>query len=205
MKIEVTPFCDLSAMWSKVLRDSRRTVGKDDLLKEPSQNFKNSIMRSRHSPIRKLKFEIFIEEVPAFVSQQFSRHHIALASDPTSSFAEPIHPTDVEHFVQTSRADRTGIKRSERKQTDMVSYNFEANAQGLLDASKKRLCLASDPQAVKYWSEVKIQLAKICPEVAVKMQPECVCVGFCPEDPNLVKCRYTKTKQYEKLREEYIR
>lgn len=201
--VKVFPFCDITDMWKKVLRDSRRTVNKEDTNKEPSERFKKTILRSKHSPIRKLKFEIFIDEIPAYVSQQFSRHKIAIGSSDFLCWSEDIQPTDMEHFVQTSRSDRTDIPREERHQTDMVSYNFESNAQGLIDASKKRLCLAADKNAVKYWKLVKEGVNKICPELADRMQPECVCCGFCPEDSNLVKCNFSNTETYKTLRNKY--
>ena len=56
--VTVKPYTSLFEMWKKVLKTSRVTVGKSDLEKEPSERFKKSILKSQHSPIRKLKFEI---------------------------------------------------------------------------------------------------------------------------------------------------
>lgn len=203
-KVIVEPYSTITEMWRKVLRDARTTVGKLEISVDPSKEFKRSILKSKHSPIRGLIFEVFFEGIPYHITQQFSRHHIALESSPNMQFCEDIHPTDIEHFIQTSRSDRTGKSRSERKQDDLVQYRFRANAQGLLDASKKRLCFASDKDAVKNWQLVKKGISDICPELAERMQPECVCSGFCPEDKRFISCKYTETKEYKTNRENYI-
>jgi len=200
----VEPYTDISVMWSKVLRDARTTVGKFETGAVPSDRFKKSILMSRHSPIRGLIFEVSFPEIPYHITQQFSRHHIALESSPNMHFCEDINPTDMEHFIQTSRSSRTGVDRSERRQNDPVQYRFRANAQGLIDASKKRLCLEADADAVKNWGKVKQGIGMICPELAERMQPECVCSGFCPEDEGLVKCRFVQTIQFDKLRAKYV-
>lgn len=201
----VEPYTDISVMWSKVLRDARTTVGKFETGNEPSKQFKESILRSKHSPIRGLIFEVYFPEIPYHITQQFSRHHIALDSTPNMQFCEDINPIDIEHFVQTSRSDRTGKPRSERKQDDNVQYRFRANAQGLIDASKKRLCLEADAGAVYNWKAVKKGIEEICPELASRMQPECVCSGFCPEDERLIKCKFSKTEMFNRIRAGYIK
>ena len=204
-KVEVKTFCDLPIedMWQNVLDDALGTVGKE-AKKEPSDYFKRSILMSKHSPIRSLIFEVKFESIPSHITQQFSRHHIAIESLPNMQWQEDVNPTDIEHFVKTSRSDRTGVDRNTRKQTDPVSYKFRANAQGLMDASKKRLCFAADIGAIKHWNMVKQGIAKICPELAFRMQPECVCSGFCPEDPKLIKCRYAESASFAEIREGYI-
>lgn len=200
VKVKVKGYIEVSEMWKKALKMARATVGKEDLNKEPSEKFKRNILKSQHSPIRKLKFEVDFKDIHSHVTQQFSRHHIAIESDPYAFFSEEIKSTDIEHFVKTSRANRTGIKRSERRQDDLVDYSFEANAQGLIDASKKRLCRASDPLAVKHWNSVKKGIAEIEPLLSEKMQPQCIHCGFCPEDPDLIKCGYLQTSHYKKNR-----
>lgn len=204
-KVVVEPFCGIDEMWKKVLRDARTTVGKFETGNVPSQGFKESVLKSKHSPIRGLIFEVFFEEIPYHITQQFSRHHIALETSPNMCFCEDIVSTDIEHFVQTSRSDRTGKPRSERKQDDAVQYRFRANAMGLMDASKKRLCFAADKDAVKNWQAVKAGIEMICPELASRMQPECVCSGFCCEDKRLISCRYNESQAYKEEREKYIK
>jgi hypothetical protein len=206
-KALVKTFCDLhiDTLWVGVLNKARKTVGKAPITNAPSQKFKENILMSKHSPIRALIFEVHFDSIPSHITQQFSRHHIALDSNPNVIFTEDINPVDFEHYVKTSRSDRTGIPRNERKQDDPVSYQFTANAQGLMDASKKRLCLASDKDAIKNWKSVKDGISVICPELADRMQPSCVCYGFCPEDSDMVKCQFTTTEAYAETRRKYIK
>lgn len=205
MEVKVNPYNEVSEMWKKVLKSSRVTIGKADLNKEPSEEFKKAILKSQHSPIRKLKFEVEFTDIPSHITQQFSRHHIACSTNPLYVFSEEIIPTDIEHFVKTSREDRTRIKREDRKQTDPVNYEFEINAQGLIDASKKRLCVCADPVAIKAWNKVKKAVSELEPLLADKMQPTCVHMGFCPEDPKLVKCNFIESSKYKQSRELFIR
>jgi len=44
--------------WDRVLSDTRATVGKPPLNKEPSDIFKVKMLVSEHSPIRKLLYEV---------------------------------------------------------------------------------------------------------------------------------------------------
>jgi len=205
MKATVTPYQDMRSMWIKVLNSARGTVGKNFTETEPSVDFKKAILRSKHSPIRRIKFDVVLEELPAHVSQQFSRHHIAIESAPNQFFSEQIVPTDLEHFVQTSRADRTGIPRDQRKQNDLLTYSFEANAMGLFDASQKRMCHAADPQAIEAWNLVVAEVSKIEPLIADRMQMQCVCLGFCPEDTKMIKCRFMDTDEYAERRAEFVK
>lgn len=204
-KATIEPYSTMDHMWGKVLRDARITVGKSDTGKIPSENFKKSIMKSQHTPIRALIFEVFFPEIPSHITQQFSRHHIAMESNPNVQWAEDIKPTDMEHSVKTSRGDRTGVDRHERRQDDPVMYRFRSNAKGLIDASKKRLCLAADIGAVEHWRIVKEGIKELCPELAFRMQPECICQGFCGEDKNMVRCKYSETEKWQKIRSEYIK
>lgn len=205
MKATVKPYTDMPSMWAKVLNSARGTVGKNFTDTEPSIDFKKSILKSKHSPIRRMKFEVVLEDLPAHISQQFSRHHIAIESSPNQFFSEQIVPTDIEHFVQTSRADRTGIPRDQRKQNDLLTYSFEINTMGLFDASQKRMCHAADPQAIQAWNLVVAEVGKIEPLIAARMQMQCVCLGFCPEDPKMIKCRFMDTQEYADRREDYIK
>lgn len=205
MKVIVRPYKDIKEMWATVLDDARTTIGKDEKGQYPSEKFKKDILMSKHSPIRGLIFEVYMEDVPYHITQQFSRHHIALDSNPNMQFSEDIISTDMEHFAQTSRECRTGKPRNERRQDDPVRYKFRANAQGLMDASKKRLCYEADKGAVKLWRLVKTGISDICPELADRMQAECVCVGFCPEVSSLISCKYTELESYDIMRRSYIK
>lgn len=190
MEIKVTPYKPIDEMWRDVLDFARTTVGKDELKTYPSEKFKNDVLNSEHSPIRAIIFKVVIKDIKNFVTQQFSRHRIGLA-EMEYYFTEQYTPTDIEHFVQTSRSDRTGINRDDRKQSDLVDYSFLINAQGLIDLSKKRLCHAADRDAVKTWAIIKMQVQEIDPIIASYMVKSCIYLDRCKE-PDFVKCEQKK-------------
>jgi len=197
MKIEVIvkPLYPLEDMWRNVLNDARITVGKDELNGKVSDGFKMAILRSEHSPIRNLMFRIKMVNIPTFVSQQFSRHQIA-------GIHEPVHKTDVEHFVRTQRSDRTGLDRSELSQIEPVEHNMTINAQGLIDMSRKRTCKMASLEARVAWNHLIIELKQIEPLLTERMVPDCVYRGVCPE---IEPCGYITTKHYQTTKARYRR
>ena len=92
--------------------------------------------KSEHSPIRTQIFCIELLSIPSFVSTHLVRHHVG-----------------VMHFVQSMREDR-GATEVANRQTP-VHHMMVANAQGLLDMAKKRLCtkcLNPFISQVNYWN-----------------------------------------------------
>lgn len=192
-EIIVKPLYPLEDMWRNVLNDARITVGKDEVDGRVSDGFKKAILRSEHSPIRNLMFRIKMVNIPTFVSQQFSRHQIA-------GIHEPVHKTDVEHFVRTQRSDRTGVDRSELSQIAPVEHNMVINAQGLIDMSRKRICQKASIEARAIWNRLMIELKEIEPLLVKRMVPDCIYRGVCPE---LGPCSYITTKHYQETKAKY--
>jgi hypothetical protein len=183
----------IDKMWIEVLNAARRTVNKNSIEKVPSETFKKNILKSEHSPIRLMWFKITMIGIPTHISQQFSRHII-------SGMHEQIEKTDSDDFVRTQRTDRTGIDRSQLSQIEPVEHLIIANAKGLIDMSRKRLCKKADPDAVKWWKEVVIEMEKICPELAEKMKPDCYYRGHCYE---IESCGLYKSNLFEKELDKY--
>lgn len=164
--------------WERVANAARMTVHKDALGHEPSDKFKRTILMAEHSPIRNLEFDVTIEDVPYFVVMHLVRHN-----------------QGIEKFVGTSREDRTGVNREERKQTDLVSCMFSLNTQALINISRKRLCNCADRETIKVWKAVVEAIREIDPIVASFCAPECLYRGFCPEQNT---CGYSLTQRFEK-------
>lgn len=112
------------------------------------------------------------------------------------------HKHGIEHWVSTQRSDRTGIPRDALPQDAPVSHMCEANAQALINISRKRLCNQAARETREAWQEVKDAVQGIDPVLASVMVPECVYRGFCPE---LKPCGYAETEAYRKVVEEYRR
>ena len=159
MKVEIRKITD----WDLVYETALATIDKK-VTKEPSDAWKRKILNAEHSPIRALQFLIKLEGIPYFVSTHLVRHKIG-----------------VEHYVSTSREDRTGIKREERKQTDLVNHTMLINAQALITMSRKRLCTMADAKTREVWRAVKEEIKKVEPILAEFMVPECVYRQGCHE------------------------
>lgn len=165
--------------WEDVLNDSRATVSKKALKKEPSKNFKKSILIAMHSTIRNLVIRWKWINIPSFCATHYSRHKF-------------------EKYISTQRTDRTGIDRNKLTQDAPVTFTGVANVQHLIDMMAKRLCFSSDPTTVKYAQSLKKELHNIEPEVSEVLVPACIMYGGCREEGLGVSCRF-----YEKFLERH--
>ena len=156
--------------WKRALNAARWTVGKEPLSKEPSNEWKDKIIRAEHSPIRLVEFDIWIEDIPAFVAAHFVRHH-----------------QGIEKFQCTNREDRREVNPEEINRLTPVNLMLSCNVQALINISRKRLCKCAHAETIKVWQAVKDAIAEIDPIVAKYMVRECVYRGFCPEEKSCGK------------------
>ena len=189
MEIIVTKVTD----WDLVLDLARLTVNKNRLNKNPSEDFKKSILISEHSPIRSLQFVIEMKNIPSWVSQHIARHDAFANHTVRESNGDS-------HFVGTSRTDRTGIDRNKLPQDALVNHTIYCNAQDLITISRKRLCSCASKETREVWQKVKEAIAKIEPTMASVMVRECVYRGFCPEKSC---CMYINTTKFSEEVENY--
>ena len=169
--------------WEEVANRARTTVGKNELGKEPSDKFKRKILMAEHSPIRGLNYCFKITNLKSWVATHLVRHHVG-----------------VEKWVRTQRTDRTGIDRDELPQGALVEMELEANAQALINMSRKRLCTQASPETREVMQEIKKEVSQRDEFLARIMVKECVYRGFCPE---MQSCNYDKTPAFEKELQEY--
>ena len=177
--------------WKRVLNAARRTIGKNQLNKEPSDSWKAKMLLAEHSPIRLLEYDWSWGEIRQWVTAHLVRHH-----------------EGCEKFVHTQRGDRRKIledygveTRDELPQGALNDMDMTANAQALINISRKRLCNCASKETREAWTQVKEAIAELDPILASKMVPECLYRGFCPEFMN--PCGYSKTEKYKKDLEEY--
>ena len=192
VRVETLYNTPMEVIWREVLNSARLTVNKKNIDKEPSSAFKLEILKSEHTPIRLMWFKIYLSDLPTFVSQQYSRHIICGIHD-TFDGREQVNKTDIDHFVTTQRTDRTGTDRNKLPQDTPVNHLIVANAKGIIDMSRKRLCQLADPEAIKWWKKVKSEMMNICPELSDRMQPECIYRGSCYEGKC---CGYNKSNHF---------
>ncbi len=154
---------DFDVDWAKIKDACMSTIGKR-ADKEPATLWKKKLLLAQHSPLRRSTISVRWEEIPYFVMGHLVRHHVGCTP-----------------YVSTSRSDRTGVDRTERRQTDPVSMEMDFNIQSLIDVSRKRLCNCADPETLKYWQGLVMAVAEYDPVIAWAMVPEGIHRGGCPE------------------------
>ena len=179
MKIDIFKHED---NWQDVKDSTMNTIGKTTGT-YPDSVWKKKLLLSEHSPIRRIKFYWRWADLKYWVSVHFVRHKFG-----------------IDHWVATQRTDRTGIDRNDIPQGALVNHACEANAQALINISRKRLCSCASPETREAWQTVKDEVAKCEPELASCMVRECIYRGFCPE---MFGCGYDKTETFKKELEAY--
>lgn len=170
-------------VWDKVKRAARTTISREGSGKYPTDSWKKSILLAEHSPIRKIKFDWKWTNLKSWISVHFVRHKFG-----------------IEHWVTTQRTDRTGVNRDDLPQSALVEHECEADAQALINISRKRLCSQAASETREAWKEVLAEVEKVDPVLASVCVKECVYRGFCPE---MYPCGYADTDAYKKELEEY--
>lgn len=105
-----------------------------------------------------------------------------------------------EKWVRTQRSDRTGVDRDELPQGAEVEMDLEANAQALINMSRKRLCNQASPETRQVMQAMKDEVSKRDEFMARVMVRECVYRGFCPE---MKSCDFDKTEKFKKELKDY--
>lgn len=157
-----TKILKIKGDWQEVVDDSRFTVGKEPLGKEPSEDFKKRILIAEHSTIRSISVKWVWENMKHWVTVHWVRHKW-------------------EKFVRTQRSDRTGINRDELRQDEPQNFTGEANAQHLIDTWRKRLCYMASDETRQYAEDFKMTLHEVEPEIVDVLVPNCVYRCGCPE------------------------
>jgi hypothetical protein len=170
-------------VWPEVKRAARNTISKDGTGAYPSDSWKKTILLCEHSPIRKIKFSWRWANLKSWVSVHFVRHWLGIL-----------------HWVSTQRTDRTGVDRDKSPQDTRVFHECEANAQALINISRRRLCNQASAETREAWKEVKLAVELEDPVLASVMVPECIYRGFCPE---FHCCGYVNTEAYRKALADY--
>lgn len=182
MKIKV----ERITSWLNVVNAARFTQYMPPIDHEPSDKFKNNIIRAEHSPLRELVFRVYLYDIPKYVCMHLVRHH-----------------EGVEKYVTSSRPDRNGFKttRHEQRDDDLVDMMMTINAQALINISKVRLCHMAERTTREVWKSVIAELAVVDKVLADYCVPSCITKGFCPE---IKPCGFTSSKTYHSWRIYYV-
>lgn len=174
----------IQGSWRDVANSARTTIGLEDKEGNVNDRWKNKILKAEHSPIRQRLYIWTWYDIPYWVSVHIVRHKIG-----------------IEHFVKTSRSDKTGVDRTKLPQDTPVNHKCIANAQALINISRKRLCFQASKETRDAWVMLKEKIKEIDSIMSINMVPECVYRGFCPE---FSSCGFILTDDFNRERMNYL-
>lgn len=171
--------------YREVADRARTTIGLDKGDKPISEEYMRKLYLCEHSPIRIRSFVIKIKNVPYWLSTHFVRHHVGYTP-----------------FVSTQRDDRNSniSDRDSAPQGNLVTLEIHANAQAIINVSRKRLCNCAHPRARALWEQVLEKLKEVDPALVKACVRECIYRGYCYEHKS---CYYHLTPKFEEELEKY--
>lgn len=152
--------------WNLVKELALFTEGKEPKT-PPTPEWKEKMLKAEHSPIYSKFYLIKMYNVPCYVQNHLIRHNIG-----------------VTWYVSSSRPDRNSKvaqDRHEQKKDDPCNVACVANAEALINISRKRLCSKSELATRNIWRLVKEEMIKIDNDMAMAMVPNCIYRNCCPE------------------------
>ena len=168
--LEIT---DINADWRKVKNRCRTTMGKNATGNEATKYFVKKILISEHSPIRLVTIDFSWKNLKSWIATHFSRHHVGW-----------------EKWISTQRNDRTNVDRDKSPQDTPVKMDVCANAQGLINVARYRLCYMAHKETREKMEELKCAIKESGQEeIANVMQKNCIYRCGCPE---FESCGYWK-------------
>ena len=179
---------NVKGTWQSIANSCMITVGKTATA-EPQSAWKRRLLLAEHSPIRKLHINWVWSGLMSWVSVHFVRHKFG-----------------IEHWVMSQRDDRTTmlnqthITRGNALQSVLVDHECEANAQAIINISRKRLCRLASPETQEAWLTMLMELNEIEPELVSACVPDCVYRGWCYE---FKSCGFHTTKLFRDQLREY--
>lgn len=169
--------------WRDVADACNTTIHLNKGTNEPSSKWRRRMILCEHSPIRQVIIKWKWLDLLSWVSVHFVRHKIG-----------------IEHWVRTQRTDRTGVDRNQELQSALVEHECEANAQAIINISRKRLCNGASPETRNAWKEFLNILKDTQPELVSACVPDCIYRGHCFE---FYSCGFHKTEEFKKQLEIY--
>ena len=180
MRVE---FLGKSGTWREIADSARTTIGMDSGEGEPSSEWKRRMLLCEHSPIRKLSISAKWTNLKSWVSVHLVRHKFG-----------------IEHWVRSQRTDRTGIDREQLTQSELIEHEIQANAQAIINISRKRLCFQASPETRDSWIAFLNSFKDSEPELNHACQPDCIYRGYCYEYKS---CNFHKTEEFKSQLEAY--
>lgn len=139
------------------------TIGKK-AVNPPDEIWKKAILKARHSPIRRLRFAFYLEDVPYWVIGHLVRH---------------IH---AQPYVKSQRNDRQNeYDREKAPQDAPVTMIWDMNAEELMVIANKRLCKQASDKTREVVGMMCDKALETNPEFTEFLVPMCQYIGECKE------------------------
>ena len=179
MAKELETKCEIVSGWEWAKRAALKTVGLRPKTKEPTNTWKAKMLLAEHSPIRNVNYYISINNIMTWVVTHLVRHWLGFVP-----------------FVHSQREDRRVLdcSRDELPQGSLNDMDIMANAQALINVSRKRLCGKASKETREAWRKVQDAVREVDPVIADKMVPSCIYRVFCCELECFV---YFKTQKFQ--------
>ena len=159
-----TEILKIKGDWQEVVDDCRATVNKPPLGKDPSREFKRSMVIAEHDPIRDIEIK-FRWAIPYWVAMHWKTHIWRSRTN-------------------TQRNDRqSAYDRNKATQDMMVTFTGDMNVQHGIDSWRKRLCRMAAKETRECAESLKRELRPIEREISDALVPNCIYRCGCPE-PN---------------------
>ena len=151
--------------WMGVKQRALVTIGKEAKT-PPTSEWKHSILKARHSPIRFLNYSFLLKDVPSWISVHLVRHHVG-----------------VQPFVKSQRNDRQSMyDRNKAPQDSPVDMMWDLNAEALMVVANKRLCMQASAETRAVVREMCKIAEEHTPEFKGLLVPMCERLhGHCEE------------------------
>lgn len=163
VSVELLKYPD-EEVWKEIKQRALVTIGKKAVT-PPSLEWKKSILRARHSPIRWGMVSFRITNLPYWVHAELARHH-----------------EGCEKYVKSQRNDRQDdYDRNAARQDAPVNMIYDFNLEAIMTLANKRLCGQATPEARKVVSMMCVALLEKCPEFSGLLVPYCMYWGRCNE------------------------
>lgn len=176
-------FLKVKGTWRDVADSARTTIGLNEGNKEPSSDWKRRMLLCEHSPIRQLILKWKWIDLKSWVSVHLVRHWLGII-----------------HWVKSQRTDRTGIDRNKLPQDTPVTHEAEANAQAIINISRRRLCSCASKETREAWQAFLDSFKDKEPELYSVCVKECIYRGWCYE---YTSCGFHKTNAFEAQLQNY--
>lgn len=102
--------------------------------------------------------------------------------------------------MRTQRSDRTGVNRNDLPQGALVEHECEANAQAVINISRRRLCNCASVETREAWKEFLESIKDEQSELYSCCVKDCIYRGHCFE---FKSCGYHKTEAFKQELENY--